>query len=158
MWATIAGVAVILAQAAQPGGGAKDYEWCFDRDQGAFRQRDRCQDYRRVGHRAISIPFARCRAEPIRRRANRIQEARRGSRRESARYCLGCGQISRSHLRDASRRARAGLSGNHRCRLCEKVRLIVMASHGRRGVSAVVLGSETVKVLTHSKIPVLVYR
>jgi nucleotide-binding universal stress UspA family protein len=30
--------------------------------------------------------------------------------------------------------------------------LIVMASHGRRGVSAVVLGSETVKVLTHSKI------
>jgi nucleotide-binding universal stress UspA family protein len=36
--------------------------------------------------------------------------------------------------------------------------LIVMASHGRRGASAVVLGSETVKVLTHSKIPVLVYR
>ena len=36
--------------------------------------------------------------------------------------------------------------------------LIVMASHGRRGVAAVVLGSETVKVLTHSKIPVLVYR
>ena len=35
---------------------------------------------------------------------------------------------------------------------------IVLASHGRRGVSAVVLGSETVKVLTHSKIPVLVYR
>jgi len=34
--------------------------------------------------------------------------------------------------------------------------LIVMASHGRRGVSAVVLGSETVKVLTHSQIPVLV--
>jgi nucleotide-binding universal stress UspA family protein len=36
--------------------------------------------------------------------------------------------------------------------------LIVMASHGRHGVSAVVLGSETVKVLTHSKIPVLVCR
>lgn len=36
--------------------------------------------------------------------------------------------------------------------------LIVMASHGRRGVSAVVLGSETQKVLTHSKIPVLVVR
>ncbi|MBV8242364.1 MAG: universal stress protein, partial [Hyphomicrobiales bacterium] len=35
---------------------------------------------------------------------------------------------------------------------------IVMASHGRRGVSAVVLGSETVKVLTHSKIPVVVGR
>ncbi|HEY1453809.1 MAG TPA: universal stress protein [Roseiarcus sp.] len=36
--------------------------------------------------------------------------------------------------------------------------LIVMASHGRRGLSALLLGSETVKVLTHSTIPVLVYR
>jgi nucleotide-binding universal stress UspA family protein len=36
--------------------------------------------------------------------------------------------------------------------------LIVMASHGRRGVSALLLGSETNKVLTHSTIPVLVYR
>ena len=36
--------------------------------------------------------------------------------------------------------------------------LIVMASHGRKGASAVVLGSETHKLLTHSKIPVLVCR
>ncbi len=36
--------------------------------------------------------------------------------------------------------------------------LILMASHGRRGVATVVLGSETVKVLTHCKIPVLVHR
>jgi nucleotide-binding universal stress UspA family protein len=36
--------------------------------------------------------------------------------------------------------------------------LIFMASHGRRGVAALLLGSETTKVLTHSKIPVLVYR
>ena len=36
--------------------------------------------------------------------------------------------------------------------------LIFMASHGRRGVDALVLGSETHKVLTHSKIPVLVSR
>jgi nucleotide-binding universal stress UspA family protein len=36
--------------------------------------------------------------------------------------------------------------------------LIFMASHGRRGISAMLLGSETNKVLTHSKIPVLVYR
>ena len=36
--------------------------------------------------------------------------------------------------------------------------LIVMASHGRSGVSAIVLGSQTVKVLTHTKVPVLVYR
>jgi nucleotide-binding universal stress UspA family protein len=36
--------------------------------------------------------------------------------------------------------------------------LIVMASHGRRGVAALLLGSETVKVLTHTTIPVLVCR
>jgi len=36
--------------------------------------------------------------------------------------------------------------------------LIFMASHGRRGIGALVLGSETNKVLTHSKIPVLVFR
>jgi nucleotide-binding universal stress UspA family protein len=36
--------------------------------------------------------------------------------------------------------------------------LIVMASHGRRGLNALLLGSETAKVLTHSKLPVLVVR
>lgn len=36
--------------------------------------------------------------------------------------------------------------------------LIFMASHGRRGISGLLLGSETNKVLTHSRIPVLVYR
>lgn len=36
--------------------------------------------------------------------------------------------------------------------------LIVMASHGRRGVQALLLGSETQKVLTHSTVPVLVVR
>ena len=36
--------------------------------------------------------------------------------------------------------------------------LIVMASHGRRGISALLLGSETQKVLTHASLPVLVVR
>jgi nucleotide-binding universal stress UspA family protein len=35
--------------------------------------------------------------------------------------------------------------------------LIVMATHGRRGISSVLLGSETQRVVTHAKIPVLVY-
>lgn len=39
-----------------------------------------------------------------------------------------------------------------------KCDLIVMASHGRRGLSGLLLGSETSKVLTHSKTPVLVVR
>ena len=36
--------------------------------------------------------------------------------------------------------------------------LVFMASHGRRGLSALLLGSETSRVLTHSTIPVFVYR
>jgi nucleotide-binding universal stress UspA family protein len=39
-----------------------------------------------------------------------------------------------------------------------KCDLIVMASHGRRGVKRLLLGSETQQVLTHSHIPVLVLR
>lgn len=39
-----------------------------------------------------------------------------------------------------------------------KCDLVVMASHGRKGVAGVLLGSETTKVLTHSKVPVLVCR
>lgn len=40
----------------------------------------------------------------------------------------------------------------------QKCDLIVMASHGRRGLAGLILGSETVQVLTHSPIPVLVCR
>jgi nucleotide-binding universal stress UspA family protein len=36
--------------------------------------------------------------------------------------------------------------------------LILMASHGRKGVQGLLIGSETQKVLTHTKIPVLVVR
>jgi nucleotide-binding universal stress UspA family protein len=36
--------------------------------------------------------------------------------------------------------------------------LIMMASHGRKGLDSLLLGSETAKVLTHSKLPVLVVR
>ena len=36
--------------------------------------------------------------------------------------------------------------------------LVVMASHGRRGMAALLIGSETNKVLTHSRLPVLVVK
>ncbi len=36
--------------------------------------------------------------------------------------------------------------------------LIVMASHGRRGMAALLIGSETSRVLTHSPLPVLVIK
>lgn len=40
----------------------------------------------------------------------------------------------------------------------KKCDVILMASHGRRGLSSILLGSETSKVLLHSKIPVLIIR
>ena len=36
--------------------------------------------------------------------------------------------------------------------------LILMSSHGRRGLAGLILGSETTKILTHTNIPVLVFR
>lgn len=48
-----------------------------------------------------------------------------------------------------------GIVRTARSKRCD---LIVMASHGRRGLSGLLLGSETTKVLTHSKTPVLVCR
>lgn len=48
-----------------------------------------------------------------------------------------------------------GIIDAARTRGCD---LILMAAHGRRGLSALMLGSETNKVLTHAKIPVLVVR
>jgi nucleotide-binding universal stress UspA family protein len=39
-----------------------------------------------------------------------------------------------------------------------RVELVVMASHGRKGIAGLLLGSETQKVLTHCKVPVLVVR
>ena len=40
----------------------------------------------------------------------------------------------------------------------QKCDAIFMASHGRRGLAGIIMGSVTHKVLTHSKLPVLVYR
>jgi nucleotide-binding universal stress UspA family protein len=53
---------------------------------------------------------------------------------------------------DAPYRAIVAAAGKHHCGL------IVMASHGRRGVEGVVLGSETQRVLAHTRRPVLVVR
>jgi nucleotide-binding universal stress UspA family protein len=45
-----------------------------------------------------------------------------------------------------------------RMAVAQKCDLIFMASHGRRGLASLLIGSETNKVLTHTTIPVLVYR
>ena len=72
------------------------------------------------------------------------------SRAEAAAAGLACDTLHATHEHPYQ-----AIIDAARTRDCD---LIVMASHGRRGVSAVLLGSETLKVLTHSTIPVLVYR
>jgi nucleotide-binding universal stress UspA family protein len=56
---------------------------------------------------------------------------------------IGHGEVAQSIISAAKK---------HKCDL------IVMASHGRKGISRLLLGSETLDVLTHSHIPVLVLR
>jgi|ERR1043166_290347 nucleotide-binding universal stress UspA family protein len=68
----------------------------------------------------------------------------------AARADVPCRCVSRHHDHPYEAIIEAAADSN-----CE---LIVMASHGRRGVKAMVLGSETNKVLTHAKTPVLVVR
>lgn len=55
-------------------------------------------------------------------------------------------------IQDAPWEAILAAAKKHKCDA------IVMASHGRRGITGMILGSETQKVLTHSKLPVLVVR
>ncbi len=68
--------------------------------------------------------------------------------------CSAAGQTCQAHTVEAVHPWEAIIehSTNNACDL------IVMSSHGRRGVTALLLGSETQKVLTHSATPVLVVR
>jgi nucleotide-binding universal stress UspA family protein len=108
----------------------------------------------------VSTPFASLLVDPS------INSA------ASAEYKTLVSNQATKHLNNVRDKARdAGVSCNSVClehdqpyeaiietakkRGCD---LIIMASHGLRGVSAIVLGSETLKVLTHTSIPVLVYR
>jgi nucleotide-binding universal stress UspA family protein len=71
-----------------------------------------------------------------------------------AQACAAMGLSCTAHVTEAAHPYEAIIehAQEHGCDL------IVMASHGRRGVSALLLGSETQKLLTHTKIPVLVVR
>jgi nucleotide-binding universal stress UspA family protein len=79
--------------------------------------------------------------------ARRALEAVEQAAGKAAVECAGVHRVSEAPWEEIINVARE--------RACD---LVFMASHGRRGVAALVLGSETNKVLTHSKIPVLVTR
>lgn len=81
---------------------------------------------------------------------------RRGSRhlRKAAAAAKSAGVRCTTRMVKSSQPHQA-IIATARSRNCD---LIVMASHGRRGLSALLLGSETTKVLTHCRRPVLVVR
>jgi len=81
----------------------------------------------------------------------RIANARVQQVRES---CAAAGMTCEAHTIEALHPWEAIIDHAKR----QECDLIVMASHGRRGVTALLLGSETQKVLTHTTIPVLIVR
>jgi len=76
-------------------------------------------------------------------------------------YAVSAAEHAKQYLRFAERAAKVAdvdcdtltTMGDHPFK-----EMILMASHGRRGIEGFLLGSETQKVLTHSNVPVLVYR
>ncbi|MDR2208110.1 MAG: universal stress protein [Azoarcus sp.] len=81
------------------------------------------------------------------------QEARRIlDRAKAAAEAAGVSADTDSQVSETPYEAIIAAVGRHDCDL------IFMASHGRRGIAGLLLGSETQKVLTHCETPVLVYR
>ena len=135
--------------------------WIGPRRQGGraghpLRQGDRCQDYRDDGDRTIPCAVAstsELEYTPI--EYKKYAETYAEKLLESVSAAASSAGVASDALHVEHEQIYQAIIDAAEARRCD---LIVMASHGRRGVSAVVLGSQTVKVLTHSKIPVLVYR
>ncbi|MBM3357706.1 MAG: universal stress protein [Candidatus Rokubacteria bacterium] len=94
----------------------------------------------------LPVSEARFRRETKRRAARYLQQVAAAARKAGVR-CEGVTVEASQPYRGIIRTAKA--------RKCD---CIVMASHGRRGISALLLGSEASKVLTHSAVPVVVFR
>jgi nucleotide-binding universal stress UspA family protein len=86
--------------------------------------------------------------------ANRISEEARQSL-AAARMAAKLGNVACDTFQVEHEQPHTAIIDTAKSRGCD---LIVMASHGRRGMSAILLGSEALKVLTHSTVPVLVCR
>lgn len=86
--------------------------------------------------------------------ANKIRAEAQGMLDGARQRVSGAGLACDVVLEDGSSAYQCIVDGAKRLK-CD---VIVMASHGRRGLDALVIGSQTVKVLTHTTIPVLVVR
>ena len=100
------------------------------------------------GYVVPDVPQLRKRFEELERaRAQKILDAAKGRVAEAGVECdavTATGDLSYDSIITQAKESK-----------CD---LIMMASHGRRGLQGLLLGSETVRVLTHSTIPVLVCR
>jgi len=90
-----------------------------------------------------------------------VSKLEKRTRRVAERYVAGIGKAAKAagvpfqgHV-SKSDSPYSGIIAAARKKRCD---LIFMASHGRRGIAGLIMGSVTHKVLTHSRIPVLVYR
>ena len=90
-----------------------------------------------------------------------ISKLEKRARQVGERYVAGIGKAAKAagvpfqgHVAKADS-PYAGILAAAKKKRCD---LIFMASHGRRGLAGFIMGSVTHKVLTHSRIPVLVYR
>lgn len=104
----------------------------------------------------VSIPYYTYAAEPEFIEAYQESSAKLAMQNlEVAKIIAANSKVACDTIRVENAQPYQGIIDTAKERECD---LIVMASHGRRGVAAIVLGSETVKVLTHSTVPVLVVR
>jgi nucleotide-binding universal stress UspA family protein len=123
----------------------------FARDTGA----------RITGYFALEPVYAQIYGEGYMITGRSIALLEKGARAAAERYVAGIGKTAKAagvrfqgHVSKADS-PYAGIIAAARKKHCD---LIFMASHGRRGLAGFIMGSVTQKVLTHSDIPVLVYR
>ena len=114
-----------------------------------------------TGYCALEPIYAQIYGEGYAMTGRAITQMEKRARQVGERYVAGIGKAARAagvrfqgHVAKADS-PYAGIVAAARNKHCD---LIFMASHGRRGIAGLIMGSVTHKVLTHSRIPVLVYR
>jgi nucleotide-binding universal stress UspA family protein len=114
-----------------------------------------------TGYCALEPVYAQIYGEGYMITGRSITEVEKHARQVGERHVAGIGKAAKAagvrfqgHVSKADS-PYAGIVAAARSKHCD---LIFMASHGRRGIPGLIMGSVTHKVLTHSRIPVLVYR
>ncbi len=109
------------------------------------------QEYRAMMDEGFAVPafasFKKRFEDESAKRSNALLDAVKSSARAAGVECDGVAVVNDLPYESIIKQAKKA-----------KCDLIMMASHGRKGLQSILLGSETAKVLTHSTIPVLVVR